>query len=61
MGMRVSRGEYEGSNFDQYQDQNWAAKVGWVEGPRAKEMHMGWVEEPQAEEMCAGWVQGSRD
>ena len=36
----MSRGAYEGSNENQYQDQNWAAKVGWVKGPQAEEMHL---------------------
>ena len=37
-----------------------AAKVGWVKGPQAKNMHPGWVERPWAEGMCARWVQGSQ-
>ena len=61
VGMRVSWGVQDGSNFDECRDQNWAAKVSWVKGPRAKEMHLGWVEGPQAEEMRAGWVQASQD
>ena len=48
-----------GSNENQYQDQNWAAKVGWVKGPWTEEMHLGWVDGPRVEEMCAGWVQVS--
>ena len=36
----------EGSNENQYQDQNWAEKVGWVRGPQAKEMHLRWVKGP---------------
>ena len=82
MGALELVGRYEGvsgrmggrSNFDQYQDQNWATKVGWVKGsrvegmhlpwvggPRIEEMHLGWVEGPWAEEMRAGWVQVSQD
>ena len=56
----MSRGELEGSNFGQYRDQNWAAKLGWVKGPRAEEMHLPWVEGPQTEEMHLGWVEGPR-
>ena len=74
VGMRVSRGVQEGLNENQYQDQIWVAKVGWVKGPQAEEMHLPqmegpqtekmpleWVEEPRAKEMQAGWVQVSQD
>ena len=65
-------GGYEGVSWCiggvKYRDQYWAAKVGWVKGPRAQkmhlpwvEMHLGWVEGPRAEEMHARWVQVKKE